>query len=294
VVRWRFRSIDPATGQPTTDPLAGFLPPNLIPPQGQGNVMFSVQPKLPLAAGTQIQNQASIVFDTNAPILTPVWTNTVDDSKPSSALAALSPTQSAAAFPVAWSGFDTGSGVASYNIYVSDNGAAFHAWLASTTATQSPFTGENGHTYRFFSIARDLAGNSEDPKTTAEATTTVALPVCAANLSGQIGVTRGGYRLNLSTQRYVQAVTLKNNGTTPVQGPISLVLDGLSANAALFNKSGVTACGAPLGSPYLNFNSGADGILNPGESAAAILEFTNPANQGITYNTRVLAGPAAR
>ena len=35
LITWRFRSLDPATGLPTTDPLAGFLPPNTAPPEGQ-------------------------------------------------------------------------------------------------------------------------------------------------------------------------------------------------------------------------------------------------------------------
>jgi len=34
---WHLVSIGPATGQPTTDPQAGFLPPNLIPPEGDCN-----------------------------------------------------------------------------------------------------------------------------------------------------------------------------------------------------------------------------------------------------------------
>src|SRR6185295_8907921 len=35
---WRLTSIDPATGNPPNDPLAGFLPPNKIPPEGDGRV----------------------------------------------------------------------------------------------------------------------------------------------------------------------------------------------------------------------------------------------------------------
>ena len=118
-------------------------------------------------------------------------------------------------------------------------------------------------------------------------------PTCATNVSSQVTVARGGFRKNSTTGRYVQQVTLKNTGNTTVTGPVSLVLDGLSANAMLFNKSGNTACATPV-SPYINVNVGADNALTAGESATWVLEFANPNNQNITYNTRVLAGSGTR
>mgnify|MGYP000922524477 CR=1 FL=1 len=65
-----------------------------------------------------------------------------------------------------------------------------------------------------------------------------------------------------------------------VQQPVSIVLDNLSNNANLFNKSGSTSCAAPVGAPYVDVNG-----------TTATLEFTNPTNAGITYNLRILAGP---
>lgn len=76
-VRWVFRTLDPATGEPPEDPLAGFLPPNDVTGRGEGHVVFSVRPKDGLPLGTLVSNSASIVFDTNAAIETnEVW-NTV-------------------------------------------------------------------------------------------------------------------------------------------------------------------------------------------------------------------------
>lgn len=80
-VEWRFASLDPTTGLPIDDPLAGFLPPNVNPPEGDGSVVFTVSPQPGLPTGTQITNQASIVFDTNEPILTPVWLNTINQPR---------------------------------------------------------------------------------------------------------------------------------------------------------------------------------------------------------------------
>lgn len=77
IVTWRFTSLDPATGELPEDPQAGFLPPNATPPEGDGSVLFTVAAKPALALGTEICNQARIVFDLNAPIDTPEWCNTI-------------------------------------------------------------------------------------------------------------------------------------------------------------------------------------------------------------------------
>jgi hypothetical protein len=91
VLTWRFTSIDRDTGQFTEDPEAGFLPPNVTSPEGEGSVVFTVEPKPALASGTEIRNQAHIVFDTNAPIDTPEWLNTIDASAPSSQVDSVDP-----------------------------------------------------------------------------------------------------------------------------------------------------------------------------------------------------------
>lgn len=160
LITWRFTSIDPLTGQFTEDPLAGFLPPNVNPPEGDGSVVFTIKPKV---TGTPICNQASIVFDVNAPILTPQWCNTIDATPPSSAVQSLSATQVTTDFPVQWAGSDTGAGIADYTIFVSENGGPFSPFVSDTTDTSATFTGQTGKTYAFYSVARDLVGNVEAP-----------------------------------------------------------------------------------------------------------------------------------
>jgi Beta-propeller repeat len=79
LLKWTFSSIDASTGGPPQDPSAGFLPPNAagVAPAGTGSVVFSVRPKHGLVNGSKVTNQASVVFDTNAPILTPIWHNAI-------------------------------------------------------------------------------------------------------------------------------------------------------------------------------------------------------------------------
>jgi subtilase family serine protease len=67
---WYFTTIDPATGQPTDDPLDGFLPPNDESGRGQGHVGFTIQADPGLSAGAEILNSSVIVFDENNPITT--------------------------------------------------------------------------------------------------------------------------------------------------------------------------------------------------------------------------------
>ena len=288
---WVFTSIDPATGQLTDDPDAGFLPPNINPPAGEGTVVFSLMPKSALATGTAIQNQAQVVFDTNAPIATPTWLNTIDRDAPVTHVLPLSTTQSATTFSVQWTGTDAGAGIRDFSIYVSDNGGAFALWQDRTAASSANFAGAIGHTYGFFALGTDLVGNVEALKTVAEATTQVVnAPSCAADVSAQVQVSRSGFGYNFATHRFVQTVTLKNISGATISSPISLVLDSLSSNASLYNATGTTACATPAGSPFINWLSD----VAPGASASIVLQFIDPSKAGITYRVRVLAGSAGR
>jgi hypothetical protein len=78
-------------------------------------------------------------------------------------------------FTIRWSGTDTvpGSGLAQYRVYVSNNGAAYTLLVNDNTATSVDFTGEVGHTYRFYSVAIDVAGNVEGAPAIADAQVTV-------------------------------------------------------------------------------------------------------------------------
>jgi hypothetical protein len=290
LLTWRFASVDPATGQ-FTDEDAGFLPPNVNPPGGEGFVVFSVLPKRGLATGTPIRNQAQVVFDDNPPIATPTWLNTIDRDPPATRVLALTPTQTSPTFPVQWTGSDAGSGIGAFTIMVSDNGGPFTGWLDSVSGSSALYTGQSGHSYGFISVGTDLVGNVEALRIVADATTQILNgPMCAADVSAQLQVTRSGFSYNFASQRFVQRVTLKNVSGSTLNAPLSLALDNLSGNATLYGATGMTACASPAGSPFLNWL----GSLAPGASAALVLQFTNPTKAGITYATRVLAGGGGR
>ncbi|MBI2918245.1 MAG: PD40 domain-containing protein [Chloroflexi bacterium] len=177
---WRLASRDPKTGQLPEDPLAGFLPPNKKPPEGDGSVIFTVMPKPGLPTGAPIANKASIVFDVNAPMDTPEWRNTLDNAMPSSQVVTLEGTRKEPRFEVSWSGVDEGSGVQDYSVFVSRDGGPFMAWQANTALTSATFQGEPGSSYAFYSVARDRAGNLEDVPTSPDASTSVEKDVTAS------------------------------------------------------------------------------------------------------------------
>ena len=72
-IRWVFRSLDPQTGDLTPDPLGGFLPPDVNDGEGEGFVSYAVRAKTNSVTGDVIDAAASIIFDTNDPIATPLF-----------------------------------------------------------------------------------------------------------------------------------------------------------------------------------------------------------------------------
>ncbi len=175
--------------QPTEDAIAGFLPPNKNAPEGDGGVTFTIRAKQGQPAGTEIRNKARIVFDVNAPIGTPEWLNTIDKSTPKSQVLDLPANTNSSEFRVTWSGTDTGAGIESYAIYVSEDGGAYRFWI-QTSATSALFQGNPASTYSFYSVAVDGAGNWEAVPRPADATTTLRTGQLL-NISTRAGVRTG-------------------------------------------------------------------------------------------------------
>jgi hypothetical protein len=102
------------------------------------------------------------------------WTFFVDTVAPASQ--ASSPAYSGATgFQVSWSGSDPApsSGIASYSVWVQVDGLPPTQWLADTTDTAAVYSGSNGHSYSFYSTAKDGAGNEEGAPGAPDCTTYV-------------------------------------------------------------------------------------------------------------------------
>jgi RHS repeat-associated protein len=173
------QAIDPLTGWTPDDPLIGLLYPNDETGRGEGAFSYIVRPNAALPSGTVITNRASIVFDFNDPILTPLVSNTLDAAGPTSQVAPLPATTADNNFTLNWSGQDDagGSGVATYDIYASIDGGPFARILDDTTETSFEVEGVFGSSYAFYSIATDNVGHVEAAPMSADATITILSPL---------------------------------------------------------------------------------------------------------------------
>lgn len=162
IAKWTFTSLDPMTMEPTYDVMQGFLPVNYDGESGIGEVMFDVSLKGGFADGTEIPNRASIVFDTNDPILTPTWVNTIDAVCPKSSVTSVAQKdQSTVTIKV--TGSDERSGVWKYDFYAQYGVGSswFKIGECSADSASLDFQFYEDIDYGFCTIATDSAGNVE-------------------------------------------------------------------------------------------------------------------------------------
>jgi RHS repeat-associated protein len=262
-----FQSIDPATELPP-DVLIGFLPPEDGTGRGEGHISYTVLPQSGLPTGTQIHNVATVTFDSNPPIATDQVDendatkgvdpakqnlNTIDSVPPTSSVGSLS-AFSRASFNVNWSGQDDtgGSGVASFNVYVSDSGGPFTLWQSATTATSAVFTGVDGHTYGFYTLATDNVGNVQTLAGPIQSTTVVA-PADHLVLSAPKQVLAGGtFTVSVTatdpaglTDPFYSGLAALSPASAPKHGKLSgLLTEPIVNGVATFSNLSVTAAGS--------------------------------------------------
>ena len=160
-IRWFMRIVDPETGRAPIDG-TGFLPRNNRSiGNGEGAVSFRVRPKASVKTGDEIANGASIRFD-GGTLNTNVYKNKLDLEAPESSVDALPAETTNTDITLTWSGTDgKGSGIASYDVYVSTDGGEYIRIAEKTTNTTLTFAGQQGRRYRFFTQATDKVGKQE-------------------------------------------------------------------------------------------------------------------------------------
>lgn len=88
----------------------------------------------------------------------------LDESTPTSSVTTQPIQVDGPSIPISWSGTDSATPIATYDIYVSDNFGPFIPFQTGTPATSATFNGTLGHSYGFFSVATDGDGNREPMK----------------------------------------------------------------------------------------------------------------------------------
>ncbi|XP_041361873.1 uncharacterized protein LOC121377841 [Gigantopelta aegis] len=158
---WELQTLDPATGQPPTDPSVGFLPPNNG-TTGQGFVSFSVSPKKRVSHMATIDAEAKIIFDQNEPIDTPPIFNTIDSSAPSANLTLVDDLVKEGTLAVNINKFDNGSGVRSVDIYHKLTNDTVEPLLTGIQNDIAVLPLKPGGSYQILLVSQDYVGNQAD------------------------------------------------------------------------------------------------------------------------------------
>jgi RHS repeat-associated protein len=289
-----FQSIDPTTNLPPASLLTGFLPPEDGTGRGIGFVSFTISPKAGLATGTQVRNVAGISFD-HAPIISTDQVNdqdptqgidpnkqalvTIDSGPPASTVAPLPAVETSPSFTVSWFGQDDsgGSGVAFYDIYVSDNGGPFAPFLLRTTDTSATFTGQAAHTYGSYSVATDNVGNQEATPAGAEATTLVesAVPTATALTSDNPSGSVSGQAVT-----FTATVTPSDPSAGTPTGSVQFEIDGINFGAPVALNGGSASVSTQLAAGTYSITAVYSGDSNFASSTSAPL--TQPVSQDST------------
>jgi uncharacterized protein YjiK len=162
----------------------------------------------------------------------------------------------------AFSGTDSGSGVASYACKL--DGASF----APCTSPQT-YTSLTADSHNFQVRAIDTAGNI-DP-TPASFTWTIL-----NDISSRVNMVTSGLVYNRATKLYSGTMTITNTSGAPIAGPFTVWLESLTGGVTLTNADGSF-------NGYPHIDPAAPTSLGAGESFSIALKFSNPANAKITF-----------
>ena len=155
-----FNSLDPMTMRENENPNLGVLPPNINSPDGEGNISFSVGLINP-TNGMSFDNEATIVFDYNEPIITNKYSNTIDSENPTSKIESYTYDEEIREITLNLSVNDKLSGIDFFILYVSKNDSSFVP-LVRSNSNSFKYTIEDNIKYKFYSVATDKVGNTEE------------------------------------------------------------------------------------------------------------------------------------
>lgn len=170
MARWYITTLDPMTMEPTEDPQIGVLPVNSN-GNGIGELSYDISLKADLEHATKVENKATIVFDTNDPIETPVWTNIIDKVTPESSITEVKVIDSSTA-EVDVKVTDELSGPWRYDVYVQYGLGSAWTKAAENVAISEKAKVEiyEGINHGFYVVATDSAGNVEQKQAAREFT----------------------------------------------------------------------------------------------------------------------------
>lgn len=157
---WTFVSLDPMTLDPAEEMIQGILPVNTD-GEGCGKILFDIDLKAGLRNAAAFSNKASIVFDSNDAIDTPVWENTTDYERPSARITGVG-TADRKTFSFDIEASDSGAGIWNYELYFRPkDSTAFELVRSAVPADETSFVSDKELDGYFVIVAVDGAGNRQ-------------------------------------------------------------------------------------------------------------------------------------
>lgn len=157
---WTLRSLDPMTLETAEEMIQGILPVNMD-GDGCGEILFDINLRPGLSDASEFSNKASIIFDSNDAIETPVWKNVIDLSKPYARIVNVT-TEDNKTFTLDIESNDKGAGVWHYELYYRPNGSEeFELLRGAIPAEERTLTFDRELDGYFVAIAIDGAGNRQ-------------------------------------------------------------------------------------------------------------------------------------
>ena len=230
MARWYITTLDPMTMEPTEDPQIGVLPVNSN-GNGIGELSYDISLKADLEHATKVENKAAIVFDTNDPIETPVWTNIIDKVTPESSITEVKVIDSSTA-EVDVKVTDELSGPWHYDVYVQYGLGSVWTKAAENIAISEKAKVEiyEGINHGFYVVATDSAGNVEQKQATREFTleTEGSVKLGDANGDGVVSVSDAvtiiGHILGEEPKKFlVLAADVNGDGQVTVADAVQVI-----------------------------------------------------------------------
>ena len=240
-----YHTLDATTLEPPEDPVAGFLPP--LSSNEYGWFAFSVVPIGGLSTGTMIENRAYVNFDYTQYFPAPPggpWVNTIDAGAPSSSVSVALANGTEMVCTFSGSDDSGGAGIKDYTIFMSDNGGPYQSALNHVKTSPASLNGVPGHTYRFYSVARDNIGNTESAPAAPDSTLTIPIPSSMTIVSPN-----GGENYLQGSNRSIQW------SYTGSPGPLVMIelLNGTAVDKVI--SSGISIGSGGFGSYIWNISS---------------------------------------
>jgi hypothetical protein len=184
---------------------------------------------------------------------------------PSSSLAQLPARIGTASITVNWSGKPATEGlpIASYSVFVSTDGDPYFQWITDTTLTSAVFSGQVGHAYRFYSMARDTADNTQ-LQSLSSSMAVVITSTPWQNPVQEADVNDDGIVTPLDALTVINFLNSKGVGQLPSAFPAG------GMNLDVNGDDSVTSTDASLVLDYLNSELGNFVRTRPGVAMAAV------------------------